>query len=371
VFLAGPVSGPDADIRGESEHSGVRSWRAWIGIAISGVFLYVAFRGQDLGEIRDSLRTVNLWWLWPALTVYFVGVWIRAVRWSILLKPIAPNVTSRSLFPKVIVGYMANNVLPLRTGELVRSYLVGKQTGVRKTSVLATIAVERIFDGFTMLGFMLVATAFVSFTSELQHLAIVAFVVFTLLLIGLFLLTLGGDFLDRLLQLILGPLPTRMADTVERMTESFLGGLAVFKHRRELMKVASFSLLAWLCEASMYYLIAQGFGPQIRNVVGIGATLMTTGVANMATLVPSSPGYIGQFEFGVRLVLNGALRVPEVHALAYAILVHAALYFPITLWGVVVWFHQHLSIDQIQDVEENQEATNDSPSATSNMATER
>jgi uncharacterized protein (TIRG00374 family) len=248
---------------------------------------------------------------------------------------------------------------------------VGKQTGVRKTSVLATIAVERIFDGFTMLGFMLVATAFVSFTSELQHLAIVAFAVFTLLLIGLFLLTLGGDFLDRLLQLILGPLPTRMADTVERMTESFLGGLAVFKHRRELMKVASFSLLAWLCEASMYYLIAQGFGPQIRNVVGIGATLMTTGVANMATLIPSSPGYIGQFEFGVRLVLNGALRVPEVHALAYAILVHAALYFPITLWGVVVWFHQHLSIDQIQDVEENQEATNDSPSATSNMATER
>ncbi|MBA2776501.1 MAG: flippase-like domain-containing protein [Chloroflexia bacterium] len=339
----------------------MRSWRAWIGIAISIVFLYFAFRGQDLGEIRDSLRTVNLWWLLPALAMYFLGVWIRAVRWSILLKPIAPNVTSRSLFPKVIVGYMANNVLPLRTGELVRSYLVGKQNGVRKTSVLATIAVERIFDGFTMLGFMLVATAFVSFTSELQHLALIAFVVFTLLLIGLFLLTLGGDFLDRLIQLIVGPLPTRVADTVERMTESFLGGLAVFKHRRELLKVASFSLLAWICEASMYYLIAQGFGPQIRDVVGIGATLMTTGVANMATLIPSSPGYIGQFEFGVRLVLNGALRVPEVHALAYAILVHAALYFPITIWGVVLWFRQHLSIDQIQGVDDTLDVDRDAP----------
>ncbi len=216
----------------------MRSWRAWLGIAISGVFLYFAFRGQDFGEIRDSLSAVNLWWLVPALTMYFIGVWFRAVRWAVLLRPLTPEVTSRSLFPTVIVGYMANNVLPLRTGELVRSYMVGKQYGVRKTSVLATIAVERIFDGFTMLGFMLVATLFVSFTSDLQHLAIVAFVIFTVLLIGLFLLTLGGTLLDRLLQLMLGPLPTRVADTVERLTESFLGGLGVLKRRRDLAMVA-------------------------------------------------------------------------------------------------------------------------------------
>ena len=330
----------------------MRSWRAWIGIAISAVFLYVAFRGQDVGEIRDSLRRVNLGWLVPALVSYFVGVWLRAERWAVLLRSLAPAVTGRSLFSTVVVGYMANNVLPLRTGELVRSYLISKEHGVRKTSVLATIAVERIFDGFTMLGFMLVATAFVSFTSELQHLAIVAFVIFTLLLIGMFLLTLGGTLLDRLLQLVLGPLPTRVADTVERLTESFLGGLGVLRHRRDLAMVAGLSLLAWLCEAAMYYVIARGFGEQVRDVVGFGATLMTTGVANMATLIPSSPGYIGQFEFGVRLVLNGALDVPEAQALAYAILVHAALYFPITALGVVEWFRKHLSISQVRAVDE-------------------
>jgi uncharacterized protein (TIRG00374 family) len=339
----------------------VRTWRAWIGIAISGVFLYIAFRGQDFGEIRESLRRVELWWLVPALLMYFVGVWLRAVRWSILLRPLTPAVTSRSLFPTVIVGYMANNVLPLRTGEIVRSYMVGKQYGVRKTSVLATIAVERIFDGFTMLAFMLVATTFVTFTSELQHLALIAFGVFTVLLIGLFLLTLGGTFLDRLLQVILGPLPTRVADSVERMTESFLGGLAVLKRRRDLAQVATLSLLAWLCEASMYYLIAQGFDAVVRDAMGIGATLMTTGVANMATLIPSSPGYIGQFEFGVRLVLSGALGVPEAPALAYAILVHAALYIPITIWGVVEWFRHQLSYAQIQAVEVNPELGDPEP----------
>jgi uncharacterized protein (TIRG00374 family) len=310
------------------------------------VFLYLAFRGQDLGDIRDSLKQVNLWWVVPALLLYLVGVWLRAVRWTVLLQPLNSSITSRAMLPTVIIGYMANNVLPLRAGELVRSYLVGRQYKVRKTSVLATIAVERIFDGFTMLGFMLVATIFVSFTSQLQHLALIAFVVFTLLLIGLFLLTLGGNLLDRLLQIVLGPLPAGVADRVERMTESFLSGLAVFKRRRDLLRVASLSVLAWLCD-----LIAQGFGPAIKDVMGFGATLMTTGVANMATLIPSSPGYIGQFEFGVRLVLNGALGVPETQALAYAILVHAALYFPITILGLVMWFRQSLSFSQIQQAE--------------------
>jgi uncharacterized protein (TIRG00374 family) len=347
----------------------VRSWRAWVGIAISGIFLFLAFRGQDFGDIRDAIEQANLWWLIPGLAIYFVGVWLRAVRWSVLLRPIAAEAGSKSLFPTVVIGYMANNVLPLRAGELVRSYLIGQQFGVRKTPVLATIAVERIFDGLTMLGFMLVATIFVSFTSELQHLAIIAFIVFTGLLIGLFLLTLGGSLFDRLLQLILGPLPTSLADRVERMTESFLSGLAVFRRRRDLLAVATLSVAAWLCEASMYYLIAVGFGSDVREVMGFGATLMTTGVANMATLIPSSPGYIGQFEFGVRMVLSGALGVPESQALAYAILVHAALYFPITLLGLVEWFRRQLSFRTIQEAERVDDTAADGSAPT--VTTER
>lgn len=323
------------------------SWRAWIGTAISVIFLYFAFRGQDLGEIRDALGETNLWWVFPALALYFTGVWLRALRWSILMRPLA-TVTARDLMPVVVVGYMANNVLPLRTGELVRSVVVRQKLGVRKTSALATIAVERLFDGLTMLLFMLLATVFVSFTSELRHLAIIAFVLFTVVLIGLFTLTLGGSVVDRLLQLVLGPMPAALADRVERMAESFLSGLGVFRKRRDLLLVAALSVAAWLFEASMYWVLAIGFGGEVRDVMSGAATLMTTGVANMATLIPSSPGYIGQFEYGVKLVLSGALDVPEGQALAYAILVHAALYFPITLWGVWEWFRMQLSWREIQ-----------------------
>lgn len=325
----------------------MRSWRAWLGLGISLVFLYIAFRGQDLGEVRDALGEVNYWYLFPALGLYFLGVWIRAVRWSILLRPVVA-VRPRETFPIVVVGYMANNVLPLRTGELVRSFVLGRRFGVRKTTSLATIAVERLFDGLTMLAFMLSATAFVSFTSELRHLALVAFGLFTCILLGLFVLTLGGDLRDRLLQLVLGPLPTSLADRVERLAESFLSGLGVLRRKSDLGIVAGTSLLAWFCEAGMYWTIARGFGTSLTDQIGIAATLLTTGVANLATLIPSSPGYVGPFESGVTLVVNGALDVPREVALSYAIVVHAALWFPITLIGLVVWWRQHLSLGDVR-----------------------
>lgn len=328
-----------------------RSIRIGLGIAISAFFLFLAFRGQDFGEIRDSLRETRLWWVIPALGLYFSGVYLRAIRWRILLRPIAPHATTRKIFPIVVIGFMANNVLPLRAGEIVRSVVIGREFKIRKTSALATIAVERIFDGITMLAFLAFSMIFVSLTSELRHLAIISFLVFAGLLIGVVLLTFAGDFVSRILQLVLGPLPAGLRNRVERMAESFLGGLGVLKSRGDLAKVILTSIGAWLLEASMYFLLAIGFGAQVRETMTGAVTLLTTGVANLSTLIPGAPGYIGQFEYGVKLVLNGAFNVPESQALAYAILVHAALFFPITLYGLIEWFRRSLSV---RDLSHNQ-----------------
>jgi uncharacterized protein (TIRG00374 family) len=328
----------------------VKSWRSLLGVAISLVFLFFALRGQDYERIRTALGEFRYWFIIPALALYFVGVWLRAYRWSVLLRPMV-KVSAAEIVPITAVGFMANNVLPLRTGEVVRSYVLSKRFGVSKTAALATIAVERLFDGLTMLGFMLIAATAVSFTSELRHTAIVAFVIFAVALIMLFVLTLGGNLRDRIMQVALGPLPTPLADKVEQMAESFLSGLGVLKRKRDLVEVAGSSILAWLFEASMYFLIARGFGAEIRDVMGIGETLLTTGVANLATLVPSSPGYIGPFEYGVTMVVNGALGAPKEAALSFALVVHATLYFPITAWGAFEWWRQHLSMQQVRDTE--------------------
>ncbi|MGH2560634.1 MAG: lysylphosphatidylglycerol synthase transmembrane domain-containing protein [Thermomicrobiales bacterium] len=328
----------------------MKSWRVIVGLLISAGFLIFAFRGQDFGRIRDALGEVNYWYLVPALALYFAGVGVRAFRWSVLLRPVV-RMGTRETLPIVAVGFMANNVLPLRTGEIVRAYVLGRRHGVRKTAALATIAVERLFDGLTLLCFILAATTVVSFTSELQHLTIVAFILFAAVLIGLFLLTFGGSLRDRLLQIVLGPMPAPMADRVERMAESVLSGLGVLTRKTDLVIVAGASVLAWLFEASMYWAMARGFGGDLAESLGIAGTLLTTGVANLATLIPSSPGYVGPFEYGVSLVVNGALDVAKPVALSYAIVVHAALYFPITFWGMFEWWRQHLSLRQVRAAE--------------------
>ena len=334
-----------------------RGLRASIGIGISAIFLFLAFRGQDFGEIGDALRQTAIWWVIPALALYFTGVYLRAIRWRILLRSVAPTATTARLFPIIIIGFMANNILPLRAGEIVRSVVIGREFGVRKTSVLATIAVERIFDGITMLGFLTFSMIFVSLTSELQHLAVISFIVFAGLLLALVLLTFAGDLVSRMLQLVLGPLPEAVGIRVEQMAESFLSGLGVLKSRGDLIKVVGTSVGAWLFEASMYYLLAIGFGAGVREVMTGAVTLLTTGVANLSTLIPGAPGYIGQFEYGVKLVLNGAFDVPESQALAYAILVHAALYFPITVLGLVEWFRRSLSMRDLTEDRVGESAT--------------
>jgi len=326
----------------------LRSWRFWAGLTITVFLVAIALRGQDFGEMRRALRDFDYRYLVPGIVLYFIGVWFRAVRWSILLKPVV-TISSREALPVVVIGFMANNLLPFRAGELARAYALNQRTGASKAAALATIAVERLFDGITMLAFILGAGTVVSLTSELRHVAIIAFIVFMIGIVLLTLLTVGGNFRDRLIQIVLGPLPTTLADRVERMAESFLAGLGVLRRRRDLIMVALCSVLAWGFEASMYWVVARGFEEPLPEKMAGAAAILTTGVANLATLIPSSPGYVGPFETGVALVVEGALGVPGALALSYAFLVHAALFFPVTIVGLIIIWRQRLSLRSLRN----------------------
>ncbi|MCL5961132.1 MAG: flippase-like domain-containing protein, partial [Chloroflexi bacterium] len=124
----------------------MKRWKFWLGLAVSCVFLYLAFRGQDFGQIGRAIRKANYVYVLPALAAYFAGIWIRAMRWRYLLSPVADR-PARRLFPVVVIGYMANDILPVRMGELVRAYVLGEREQISKSATLATILVERIFDG--------------------------------------------------------------------------------------------------------------------------------------------------------------------------------------------------------------------------------
>lgn len=316
--------------------------RFWIGLLVSVFFLFLAFRGQDFEQIQFALSEADYRYMLPAVLLYFVGVYLRAFRWKWVLNGMMTQSTS-SLFSVVVIGYMANNILPLRAGELVRSYVLSTRTGLRKTSILATIVVERIFDGLTMLTFILVASLFIGLTAQLENLTLVAGLLFGAFLIVLALLTTRWAREIMILRFV-PLLPAVFRERVEKMLESVFSGLSVLRRRNDLIVVSGVSILAWLFEASMYYLIAIGFGLEL----GVAAVLLVTAVANLATLIPSSPGYVGPFEAGVLLVLVGAVGVQREVALSFAIVVHVALYVPITLWGIGYWWRESLSWREIR-----------------------
>lgn len=321
----------------------LRNWRLWLGLLISIFFIALAIRGQDLGLVRQALGEADYRYLPLALVLYFAGVLLRTLRWRYLLAPVR-RVQARKLFSVVVIGYMANNILPWRIGEVVRSYVLREREGVPTSASLATIAVERIFDGLTMLAFLLLASLVIPLDAEIRRLAIVAAVVFALATLALIAIVASDQLRVRLLALITRPLPPALGARLTALVESFVGGLHILRSFKDLVLVASCSIFAWGLESSMYFVIAQGFGLPL----GVAGTLMTTAVANLATLIPSTPGYIGVFESGVVLVVNGLLGVEREVALSYAIVVHAALYFPITIWGIIYWARAHLSLNAVR-----------------------
>src|SRR5262245_15449022 len=133
----------------------MKKWQFWVGVFISIVFIWLALRGLKLNEFWSAVQQANYWWLLPGIAVYFVGVWVRAWRWHYLLGPIK-KIPTATMFPITTIGYMGNNIYPARAGEVLRAVILKRKEGVSVSASLATIIVERIFDGVVMVAFVLV-----------------------------------------------------------------------------------------------------------------------------------------------------------------------------------------------------------------------
>ena len=315
--------------------------RLWVGLLISAVCVYLAFRNIDLAEAATAAARANYLWAIPALILYFGGVWVRAVRWHLLLRPIRA-VPIAALFPIVVVGYMANNLLPARMGEVARAYLFGRREGVSGTATLGTIAVERIFDGIAMLTFMGAAAAIAPLPEELRQIGLAGAVVFAILIAAFLLAAFFADAAVSLLRRVLSLAPGRSADRIATTAARFFDGLASLRSGRLLVSILLLSLTAWLLEAGMYYLIGVGFGLNLPPPV----FLLTLAAANLATLVPSSPGYVGPFDAAAILVLT-LFGADHDLAASYTIVLHIILLLPITALGLLYLWRDHLSLGDV------------------------
>ena len=326
----------------------MKRWQLWLGIGISVALTWLALRGLQLEQVWSAIQAAAFGWLVPGIAVYFLAVWARAWRWHYLLRPLKQVPTSAA-FPIVCIGYMGNNLYPARAGEILRSYVLRRKHGVPMSGSLATILVERSFDGVVMLGFIVFnlpelarATSDAGLVGSIRSVAILGAVVFlaAVLVFGLF-----ARFPQRAASLMTRlPLPARTRLQVARLTERFLEGLASLRSPREVLMVLFTSIVIWLLETAKYWFVMHAFPFE----VSFFALMLMNGIVNLATTLPSAPGYLGTFDAPGIAVLSAYL-VPKPLATAYTLVLHAALWLPITLLGAYYLARESIGWSAVRD----------------------
>jgi uncharacterized protein (TIRG00374 family) len=315
----------------------MKRWQFWVGLVLSAIFLYFALRGLGIDEIWEPLKTARYWWLVPGVAVYFIGVWVRSWRWHYLLRPLK-SVSTSKMFPIVAIGYMGNNIYPARAGEVLRAVVLKRKEDIPVSASLATVIVERIFDGVVMLGFVFLnLPELVSLTDEAGFIGNIDIRTLTLVGTGLFLSALAVFMLaamfptraDKILVWLSEKfLPEKVREKVVGVLQKFLGGLESLRSPREAIMVLVTSIVIWLLETGKYWFVMQAFDFQ----VSFFALMLMNGIVNLATTIPSAPGYVGTFDAPGIAVLS-AYGVDQGVAAGYTLVLHAALWLPITVLG--------------------------------------
>ncbi len=336
------------------------NWRFWAALGLSLGFLFLMVYQVDLGEIRTALAEANYFYVIPAVAVYFVAVYFRGMRWKYLLSPLREFRISR-LYPVIVIGYMANNVLPMRLGELVRAYYLARREDFGTGPSLATIGVERVYDGLTLMFLVAVSAPILLATGWFDAAGTAIRTAWTVVIVAGtfgFLCALGSltllaswrnatDVVARLAYVV----PEKYGrEKTLRFIETFLEGLKILSSPRKHLSLFLLSLPVWFGEVGVYLITAHAFdlhlvfGPLWVLVIAIA---LLTATSNLATGVPSVIGGIGPFEVVAQQTLL-ALGVSASVGAAYATFVHiVVLWLPVNLVGLFILLRQNLSLSQL------------------------
>ncbi len=325
----------------------MKKWQFWLGALISVFFIWLSLRGLRLNDFWGAVQKANYIWLVPGIAVYFIGVWVRAWRWHYLLRPIK-NIPTKNMFPITTIGYMGNNIYPARAGEVLRAVILKRKEGVPISASLATIIVERIFDGVVMLAFVFVnlpelakLTSASGFVGNIQQAAIYGSGIFIGALITFLLAAMFPHTTMKVgLWLIYRFIPQRFQTRIVSLTTKFLDGLASLRSPLNVLMVFLTSTFIWLLETGKYWFVMHAFNFN----VSFFALMLMNGIVNLATTIPSAPGYIGTFDAPGIAVLT-AYGVDQATAAGYTLTLHVALWLPITLLGAYYMAREGLKWD--------------------------
>ena len=323
-----------------------------IGLLISVVFLYLAFRGLRPEDFFNSLENVNFPLLIIGALIYFLAVTVIALRWQFLLRAVQ-LVPLYPLTQIVAIGYMGNNVYPLRAGEALRIYLLRRNFQVPVARATTTVVVERVFDGLVMLSFILFSLTLIDIQSpEVETVVRLATPLFVTALLIFFFLAAQPDLMRRLVKIMMRLLPDRLAKILDGISEDIIDGLESLRSPIYLVGAVISSFVTWGIEAGVYWIVMFAFGLDLSYPVA----LLVVGTVNLAGLIPASPGQVGVYEFFVSTVMV-AMGVSSAIATGYAVVVHIVIWLPVTLVGFFFLVRQGMGWSDITQAKQLEQTT--------------
>lgn len=313
-----------------------------IGVLLSALFLYLAFRKADAGALAAGLRTADLADIFLAVVPLYLGYAVRTLLWQKIIS-VSKKVDFFSAFSSLIIGFFANNVLPGRAGEFIRAYILGAREDMRTTFVLGTITVERLFDVITLLLFLIFPAFLFSMPDWAEHIAVTTCMVLLIVLATVYLAVFKqGSFLDKLRRALFFLSDSKSRFVVSKL-DSFTSGLGVLKNPGLVLTIFVLSLLTWLLMALYMFFTLQSMD---IDIPGYGV-FFALSIINLGVIIPSSPGYIGTYQFLCVIALS-AFSVDKEAALGFSIISHALWYLPLTALGMIFLWKENISLAKLR-----------------------
>jgi glycosyltransferase 2 family protein len=297
-------------------------WRkpqVWIGVIVSLVALFLAFRGINWEEVRVALADAQYGWLIPSAITLIVAIWIRGERWRWLFGNQRDNLPHARYFNATAIGYLVSNTFPLRLGELARIFFIGRDGKQSYGLATSTIVVEHVLDVLVVLGILIVIVmgGSVPVPDWARQGAMISGILFGGALVVMLLMVWQRRIVLHLAEKVIGRLPRLDTEKWVRVVGHVLDGFTVLQPGKPLVMVLFWSIAGWLCSALTFYLALKAFVPDAPFSYSLFATVVTTFVL----LLPATPGSLGTLQLGIQKSL-AIFGVAESIGLSFAIVFH-------------------------------------------------
>ena len=320
-------------------------------LGISVFFGDIAFSRIELTSMVAAIRSLNFVFLIPSTLLIVLSFWARAYRWRWFF-PAGKSIPVLSLFSALSIGIAANSLLPARVGEFVRAYVLGRRARISKTTAFATVVLERVFDGLSILLFLLLVVARIGLRSpELRYMALAGTLFYAGAVVALVLIYFEEQWLERLVARLC---PSALREGAIGLLRAFAAGLESIRSVRQLAVISALSLVCWTIIAGSFWpvLAACDFGAPVP----VYTPFLLVAILGLSLMIPAAPAGVGVFQWGCMLTLQLVFAAKatavgagfDAQVGAFSLVLHISQVAPEIILGAICFLYEGLNWQEVR-----------------------